>query len=222
VSGINNFAAKMAKQGGMAMSNNFLVKFEDLPAEIAVDREIVEYFCDEVQLPNINTATGTQNGLYTGLGSVDYPHTRVFTELQISFLLDANLEALKFLNNWYFHIFNEEPVEDGVGAQYQLENRVTRVRYKNEYASTIRICKAEIGGNSPTERQAIEYVLEKAYPYAIDAVPMQFGTAQLLRVTGQFKYQRHYAIHRDITNSDQYKVEKSAIIPPGEGIPVFE
>jgi hypothetical protein len=207
VSGINNFAARMAKQGGMAMSNNFLVKFEDLPEDIVHDREIIEYFCDEVQLPNINTATGTQNGLYTGLGSVDYPHTRVFTELQISFLLDANLEALKFLNEWYFYIFNERPVEDGRGAQFELENRVTRVRYKNEYASTIRIVKAEIGGNSPTERQPIEYVLEKAYPYAIDAVPLQFGTAQLLRVTGQFKYQRHYTVNRDITDSSKFKAK---------------
>ena len=197
----------MAKQGGMAMSNNFLVKFEDLPEDIVHDREIIEYFCDEVQLPNINTATGTQNGLYTGLGSVDYPHTRVFTELQISFLLDANLEALKFLNEWYFYIFNERPVEDGVGAQFELENRVTRLRYKNEYASTIRIIKAEIGGNSPTERQPIEYVLEKAYPYAIDAVPLQFGTAQLLRVTGQFKYQRHYTVNRDITDSSKFRAK---------------
>ena len=197
----------MAKQGGMAMSNNFLVKFEDLPEDIVHDREIIEYFCDEVQLPNINTATGTQNGLYTGLGSVDYPHTRVFTELQISFLLDANLEALKFLNDWYFFIFNETPIEKGVGAQFELENRVTRVRYKNEYASTIRIVKAEIGGNSPTERQPIEYVLEKAYPYAIDAVPLQFGTAQLLRVTGQFKYQRHYTVNRDITDSSKFKAK---------------
>ena len=212
----------MAKQGGMAMSNNFLVKFEGLSPEIGYDPEIVEYFCDEVQLPNINTATASQNGLYTGLGSVDYPHTRVFTELQISFLLDANLEALKFLNDWYFFIFNETPIERGVGAQYELENRTTRVRYRNEYAATIRIIKAEIGGNDSTERQSIEYVLEKAYPYAIDAVPLQFGTAQLLRVTGQFKYQRHYVIHNDITNSEQFKVQKSAIIPQGEGIPVFE
>lgn len=195
----------MAKQGGMAMSNNFLVKFEDLPDGLSPDEEIIEYFCDEVQLPNINTATGQQNGLYTGLGSVDYPHTRVFTELQISFLLDANLEALKFLNSWYYYIFNEDPIQGGVGAQYELENRVTRLRYKNEYASTIRIIKAEIGGNDSTERQSIEYVLEKAYPYAIDAVPLQFGTAQLLRVTGQFKYQRHYIIHKDITNSSAYR-----------------
>ena len=212
----------MAKQGGMAMSNNFLVKFEDLPDDITHDREIIEYFCDEVQLPNINTATASQNGLYTGLGSVDYPHTRVFTELQISFMLDANLEALKFLNEWYFYIFNEIPVERGRGAQYELENRVTRLRYKNEYASTIRICKTEIGGKSATQRQSIEYVLEKAYPYAIDAVPLQFGTAQLLKVTGQFKYQRHYTINKDITNSAAYAPGKSRIIPEEGIVPVLK
>ena len=203
----------MAAQGGMAMSNNFLVKFEDLPAEVVPDREIIEYFCDEAQLPNTNTATGSQVGLYTGLGSVDYAHTLVYTEVQLSFLLDANLEALKFLNNWHSYIFSggtggysddNMPLDAGVGPQLKLENRVTRLRYKNEYTGTIRIIKAEMGGNDSQERQSIEYVLEKAYPYQIDAVPLQFGTAQLLRVTGQFKYQRHYVIHSDITNSALY------------------
>ena len=212
MAGINSFAAKMAAQGGMAMSNNFLVQFEDLPSDVVPDREIIEYFCDEAQLPNTNTATGTQTGLYTGLGQVDYPHTLVYTEVQLSFLLDANLEALKFLNNWHSYIFSggtygddNMPLDDGVGTQLKLENRVTRLRYKNEYTGTIKITKAEMGGNDPQERKSIEYVLEKAYPYQIDAVPLQFGTAQLLRVTGQFKYQRHYIIHKDIKNSALYR-----------------
>ena len=203
----------MAAQGGMAMSNNFLVKFENLPADVVPDSEIIEYFCDEAQLPNTNTATGSQVGLYTGLGSVDYPHTLVYTEVQLSFLLDANLEALKFLNNWHSYIFSGEsgsgddnmPLDGAVGTQLKLENRVTRLRYKDEYAATIRITKAEAGANDPQERKAIEYVLEEAYPYQIDAVPLQFGTAQLLRVTGQFKYQRHYVIHSDITNAALYR-----------------
>jgi len=170
------------------MSNNFIVKFENLP--VSVSSQDVEYFCDEAQLPNVNTATGSQNGLYTGLGNIDYPHTKVFTELQLGFTLDANLTLLKFLNSWYGYIF------PNVGT---TDDRVTRVRFRDQYAGTIKIIKAEIGPDSPTQRQPITYVLEQAYPYAIDAVPLQFGSTQITKVTAQFKYQRHYTINSDIT-----------------------
>ena len=185
---INSFLANIAAKGGLSMSNNFIVKFENLP--VSVSSQDVEYFCDEAQLPNVNTATGSQNGLYTGLGNIDYPHTKVFTELQLGFTLDANLTLLKFLNSWYGYIF------PNVGT---TDDRVTRVRFRDQYAGTIKIIKAEIGPDSPTQRQPITYVLEQAYPYAIDAVPLQFGSTQITKVTAQFKYQRHYTINSDIT-----------------------
>jgi len=189
---INRFLSTVAKNGGMSFSNNFVVSFEG-PAAAYFNSEEVEFFCDEAQLPNVNTATGTQNGLYVGLGSVDYPHTRVFTEFQLSFMLDANLNLLKSLNLWYGSIFNENVIET------YLENRSTRLAYKDSYASTINITKTESGPDSPTQRKPITYVMEKAYPYAVDAIPLQFGSSQLTKVTAQFKYQRHYTINRDIT-----------------------
>ena len=184
----------MAKNGGMSFSNNFVVSFEDNGAFF--NAEEVEYFCDEAQLPNVNTATGSQVGLYTGLGQIDYPHTRVFTDFQLSFLLDANLGLLKSLNFWYGTIFNETAVTGPVTGQEGIlkENRVTRLAYPDEYVRTIKIRKTESGPESTTQRNPITYVMEKAYPYAIDAVPLQFGTSQVTRVTANFKYQRHYTI----------------------------
>jgi len=189
---INRFLSTVAANGGMSFSNNFVVRFEG-PAATYFNPEEVEFFCDEAQLPNVNTATGTQNGLYVGLGSVDYPHTRVFTEFQLSFMLDANLNLLKSLNLWYGSIFGENEIET------YLENRSTRLAYKDSYASIIKITKTESGPDSPTERKPITYVMEQAYPYAIDAVPLQFGSSQITKVTAQFKYQRHYTIDRNIT-----------------------
>ena len=188
----------IASKGGMSLSNNFIVRFEGAPydpntpiGDVSLE-EYVEFMCDEAQLPNINTATGSINGLYTGLGNIDYPHTKVFTELQLGFMLDADLTMLKYLNYWYNYIF-----DDGGGTG---EDRVTRVKYRNQYAATIKITKTETGPTSSTQRQPITYVLEQAYPYAIDAIPLQFGSAQITKVTAQFKYQRHYIINKDTTN----------------------
>lgn len=196
----------------MSSSNNFVVQFTDFPAFLMLmlgvnDKDsdfdqMIEFFCDEAQLPNVNTATGTQNGLYLGSGSIDYPHTRVFTEIQLEFMLDANLSALKFLNKWYGTIFSGDDLDYVRSNENPLpENRITRLRYRDDYACTIKITKSEIGPNSTTERRPITYVLEKAYPYAIDAVPLQFGSSQVTKVTAQFKYQRHYTIERDITGA---------------------
>lgn len=185
----------------MASSNNFVVRFsgDNIPNwRKDLRDDFLEVACDEAQLPNVNTATGTQTGLYTGLGSVDYAHTRIFTEVQLGFMLDADLTALKFLNAWYGYVFDESPNIDGVGNNRLVENRSVRLNYKDDYTGTIEITKTEIGPNSPTERESITYVLEKAFPYAVDAIPLQYGSTQILKVTAQFKYQRHYTIDKSI------------------------
>ena len=200
----------MAKNGGMSFSNNFVVSFEDGAGGFFDDEE-VEYFCDEAQLPNVNTATGTQVGLYTGLGQIDYPHTRVFTDFQLSFLLDADLGILKSLNTWYGSIFQETAIIGPVPENVTLkENRVTRLAYPDAYVGTVKIRKTESGPESTTQRNPITYVMEKAYPYAIDAIPLQFGTSQITRVTANFKYQRHYTID-DNTNSVKDRALKPTI-----------
>jgi hypothetical protein len=57
--------------------------------------------------------------------------------------------------------------------------------------------------------------MEKAYPYAIDAVPLQFGSSQITKVTAQFKYQRHYTIDRDITGVTGKPLEQAVKIVNG-------
>ena len=225
---IPKFLQTIAKQGGMSFANNFIVEIEDLPEPLngSLESDYLAMFCDEAQLPNINTATGTQTGLYTGVGSVDYPHTRIFTEIQLGFALTANLDILKFLNYWYGSIFGESNLADGtitpeiVGdGGTKMENRTTRVAYKDDYAATIKITKSETGPQSTVERQPITYVLEKAFPYAIDAVPLQFGSSQITKVTAQFKYQRHYTIARNIrgVRGDVSSLYKKSILPSFTG-----
>ena len=76
--GITSFLSQVSRNGGFSFSNNFLVEFKDGIGAM-FPQGLTEIFCDEAQLPNSNTATGTQVGLVTGLGSVDYPHTRART-----------------------------------------------------------------------------------------------------------------------------------------------
>ena len=212
----------MSAQGGMSFSNNFVVKFLNPPpgltqvpggftddnGTVTGTSDYFEMFCSEAQLPNTNTAQGQTNGIYVGSGSINYPHTRVFTEFQLGFMCDANMTALKFLQDWVDMIFDEKGDDNSgltlEGLQTQgfsprSESRNIRLKYRDEYACDMSITKTETGPTSPIERASISYILEKAYPYAIDAVPLQFGSSQITQVTAQFSYMRHYVIKNDIT-----------------------
>ena len=205
-SSISSFLGQINKHGGVSTSNNFIVEVDyfaqSVDGAFANKKDMntaLLFLCDEAQLPNINTATGTQNGVLTGIGSVDYPHTKIFTEIQLTFMLDANLSLLKFFNEWYSRIF-----KDGGASIHASEdtlsplNRATRLQYRNKYASRIKITKTEPGKLDAAERKPITYVLENAWPYSIDAVPLQFGSSQITKLTVNFKYERHQIIQRDI------------------------
>lgn len=213
---INNFLANIGANGGMSYSNNFVVKFVDppvpIPGKVVGSGNYFEMFCDEAQLPNSSTATGEIKGRYVGEGSVNYAHTRVFSEFQLGFQCDANMTALKFLQSWYGWIYNDLPVT-GVGLNLSLlegaaipdASRSIQLNYPEDYCRPILITKTEMGGNNSAERASITYRMERAWPFAIDAVPLQFGSSQITKVTAQFHYTRHTVYTNDITNNDQWK-----------------
>lgn len=217
---VNNFIETIAKYGGMSFSNNYTVKIINPPVTYEGIDDIVSLFCNETQLPNINTAQGSVNGLYLGSGTVQYPHTRVYTEIQMGFMLDANLSALKFLNKWMDYIFSGgsqewsdqqnnkslSQIQSLATSSLRPQNRSIRVNYKHSsgkykgYATTILISKTEIGPYAANQRAPLTYVLEDAYPYAVDAVPLAYGNAQITQVSAQFSYARHYTIPNNITS----------------------
>ena len=188
----------MTRRGGMSFSNNFIVSIVPKTGIGADDdlNKLLEFYCQEAQLPNINTLEGSHTGMYQGMGQIKYPVARVFTEVQLGFALDANLNLLKFFNGWHDAIFNETP---GTSVGSNKEQRPIRLSYKDSYNATMLIQKTETGPNSPVQRDPITYVLENVYPYAIDAVPLQFGASQITQLTVQLSYNRHYTINKDIT-----------------------
>ena len=196
----------MNANGGMSVANSFVVEILEKDGKPGANG-IFEFLCDEAQLPNVQAATGTIEGRYLGEGQVNYPHSRVFTEVQLGFQCDANMTPLKYLNDWYGTIFGEIPGRTATTFANRpgdplKHNRTTKLRRPDTYCKTIRITKTEIGPNDKTPlRPSVTYLLERAWPFAIDAVPLQFGSSQTTKVTAQFYYSRHTIIHNNITKS---------------------
>ena len=202
---ISTFIEATNDKGGMSFSNSFKVDIKGTGVAGLTDdndygmsgEPMFSFLCDEAQLPNVQAATGTLKGRYLGEGQVNYAHTRVFTEFQLSFQCDANMTPLKYLNDWFGMIFNEMPSSYGDSTKY-THNRSNRLSYPADYCRDIYITKTETNGESAVGRESLCYVMERAWPFAVDAVPLQFGTAQLTKVTAQFYYTRHHVLNKTL------------------------
>jgi len=227
---IKQFLELVSNQGGVAMSNRYKVTFEgmggilksnlqsaniiesqlsgDKVSDSSSDSAVISLMCDEATLPGVQAASGQINGLYTGSGTYYYPHTKLYTDLTLSWICDAQMTPLKFLQIWMDSIF----VEEDKNRQYRTPfdptpftnqeerrefNRSTRLNYRQEYQSQLSILKAEIGKKDKGElgRPSIRYRFDGVWPYSIDTIPLSFGSSQLVKVSANFYYERWYTYH---------------------------
>ena len=213
---IDEFMNKIGRQRGMSLTTGFDV-FIDFPSKNTMDNpyykngneDVVHMMCDEAQLPNVQTATGQLSGRFLGEQAVQYPHSRLFTDVGLGFLCDAQLIPLKFWTYWYNWMFEPETETEAISSKNELysskeatpalSNRVNRLKYQDNYAATVRIIKTEPNDISSNGRAPISYILENAYPYSIEAVPLSYGSSQLTRVNVNLYYSRHTVVYGDKT-----------------------
>lgn len=208
--------AAISKNGGMSMTNGYDVQFDfsgltDLNTvlqgfninlnssnETGQPGSLINLFCDEAQLPNLQYATGQINGKHLGIGSINYPHTRITGDFGLTWMCDANMTPYKFLISWYNFIRNDTTFNEGSDASKlrnfksyansRAENRINRMRFPDEYQAVLRIAKTERGANAPNSRVPLVMAMNGVFPYAIDAVPLSYGTSQITRVSASFYY----------------------------------
>ena len=198
--------AKMGVKGGMSMTTAFDVQFDFKDKNLSFvedfytddNKDIVTMLCDEAQLPNVQSATAQVTGRFLGEGPISYPHTRIYTDLSLGFMLDRDLTALKFFTAWYDYIFGEkrssytgDNLTNALTAEEQSTERVNRLEYMDSYTCKARIVKTEMGRSASNQVAPMTFILENCYPYSIDAVPLSYGSSQITRCTVNFYYTRH-------------------------------
>jgi hypothetical protein len=223
---IKQFLELVSNQGGVAMSNRYKVTFEGMggilksnlqsagiiesqlsgdTVSTSSESAVISLMCDEATLPGVQAASGQINGLYTGSGTYNYPHTKIYTDLTLSWICDAQMTPLKFLQIWMDSIFVDEDTKKqyrtpfevgGPGIEEQREEtRSTRLNYRKEYQSKLSILKSEMGKSSELGRPSIRYKFDGVWPYSIDTIPLSFGSSQLVKVSANFYYERWYTYH---------------------------
>ena len=231
----DNIRDMLAKAGGIAYSNTFKVSFIPDQRSVGTENSVfanlkdalgssfksgdlqvdsieglgagrwISLMCDEATLPGTQAATGQLNGLYTGSGQFNYAHTRMYNDLTLSWIGEANMTALKFVNTWMESIFEEQgektykalKQQNSSSVQYRERSRSVRLNYPDEYTMQISVLKAEKDNQSEIGRPSIRYVMEGAYPYSVDSIPLSFGTSTLVKITANFYYERWYQYYVD-------------------------
>jgi hypothetical protein len=216
--------AAISKNGGMSMTNGYDVQFDlsknnklsNILKELEINVNssndsarpgaLVNMFCDEAQLPGMQFATGQINGRYLGRGNTNYAHTRLVSDFSLTWMCDANMAPYKFLLAWYNFMQGTTLFKDSSDRLRNFksntipvaQNLSMRMQYPNEYQVTLRIAKTERGANAPNSRTPLVHLLTGVYPYAIDAVPLSYGTSQITRVSASFYYDQMRTTVADI------------------------
>jgi hypothetical protein len=207
--GISALLANIAAGGGMATSNNYALEFvfpsgvssvvgsrwgnlNTNDARASNDEERMMLFCDEVSLPGIQATTGQLTNVLPGSGIWYYPTGRMYNDIQLSFMCDANMTPIKKINDWMEYIFRSED-----------SNQSISLRYPNTYQATMSVRKTEKSALTDGGKYSLQYEFDKIWPYSIDQIPLSYGSSQLVKLTVNFYYRKWKLIKQELKEAQR-------------------
>ena len=138
--------------------------------------------CSDASLPTSTLATAEVKDNFMGVPQ-QFAHTRFYTDISYSFYVDEDYTLLKVFEGWMEYITSgaNNRVEQDHKAYYR------RMRYPDSYkCNTMYVSKFE-----KNYLNTIRYRFVNVFPKSIDAVPVSYGPADVLKVTVNFNYDRY-------------------------------
>ena len=184
------------KLGKLSITNQYQVNFSSLKKTITDYLEIIgldnakEFLsrdagilCSEASLPASAFATGEVKDNFMGIPQ-EFAHTRLYTDIDFTFYVDQDYTLLRIFEGWMDYIASGADT-DGIGPGQRGFYR--RFKYPNDYkCDTMSITKFE-----KNLGRTLLYEFVNAFPKSITPIPVTYGTADLLKVTVSFNYDRY-------------------------------
>ena len=182
--------------GPLAQTNHFLVTISSLTPEVEsylqnytnasdLRRFLSErsgILCSDASLPTTAYATAEVRDNFMGIPQ-QFAHTRIYTDLDFSFYVDEDYTLLKIFEGWMEYISSGS---DGTTLQ---DDRAyfRRMRYPDSYkCDTMYINKFE-----KNFKKTLRYRFVNVFPKAMSAIPVQYGPADILKVSISFNFDRY-------------------------------
>ena len=139
--------------------------------------------CYDATLPTSTFATAEVKDNFQGINQ-QFAHTRFYTDSSFSFYIDKDYRVLLFFEAWMDYISNGANVSEDDSRFYR------RFRYPNTYkCDGLQITKFDKNLD-----KKITYQFKNAFPKSIQSIPVSYGTAELLKVSVTFAYDRYILI----------------------------
>ena len=160
-------------------------------------KRLLAFSCSNATLPSSTYATGEVKDNFQGV-TEEFAHTRINTDIDFSFYVDRNYKVLMFFEAWMNFISGGNSYDLGEPSIY--DNKYAYYRrfqyprhYKNYSGFSITKFEKNYGVDGA---ENITYQLINAFPKNIITTPLQYGEAEILRVTVSMNYDR-YRIYRE-------------------------
>ena len=181
------------KLGKLSLTNQYQVHFSALNktitdflkdsgidnVDIFLSRD-VGILCSDASLPASAFATGEVKDNFMGIPQ-EFAHTRLYTDIDFTFYVDEDYTSLSIFEGWMDYISS--------GADVDLDEKAfySRFRYPDDYkVNTMTITKFE-----KNIERTLMYEFKNAFPKSITSLPVTYGTADLMKVTVSFNYDRY-------------------------------
>lgn len=160
--------------------------------------------CSEASLPGSTLATSEVKGNFMGI-SEEFAHSRVYAPFDCTFYVDNNYNNLRFFEGWIDYI------SSGNSQNIMDANYYRRMRYPDTYkCQSLSIIKFERN----TDTKTIKYSFLNAFPKLLNAVPVSYGGADILKVGVSFVYDRYVVDRTETFSSGE---QKNSQLRQGEG-----
>ena len=184
------------KLGKLSLTNQYQVNFSSLKKTITDYLELngidnakkflsrdAGLLCSDASLPASAFATGEVKDNFMGIPQ-EFAHTRLYTDIDFTFYIDQDYTMLRIFEGWMDYIASGAD-NDGIGPGQRGFYR--RFKYPNDYkCDTMSITKFE-----KNLGRTLLYEFVNAFPKSITSLPVTYGTADLLKVTVSFNYDRY-------------------------------
>ena len=163
--------------------------------------------CAEASLPATSLATAELTNDHSGITERHVYRRQYDKTASFTFYVDRYYRQIQLFETWIGYIVNEQ--------RDQSPNYFYRVYFPLDYQTSIWITKFERdfnkpgtssyevytddtitesvsrGGNENYDEQSLTYVFLNAYPISIDAMPVTYEAAQVLKCTVNFNFSRY-------------------------------
>lgn len=206
----NSFGASSPKEifGNLSLTNQYQVNFSGFNSLGLLTNYLLTYaggvdidfvmnntglLCSEASLPGTSLATSEVKDNFMGIPQ-EFAHTRLYSDIDFTFYVDKNYNTLKFFEGWVDFVASGSELNnpDGLLTAYYYR----RIQYPDDYkCSTMSITKFE--RDYLRSGSKLNYLFVNAFPKLVTAVPVSYGTADILRVSVTFNYDRYIVNPKD-------------------------